>query len=48
MTEREKTGSSVSARWRIVGWIVLTTAMTLLVVLIGVRSILMARVDQAA
>lgn len=46
--KQEQTGSSVSARWRIVGWIVLTTAMTLLVVLIGVRSILMAGVDQSA
>lgn len=41
-------GSSVSARWRIVGWIVLTTALALLAVLVTVRSLLMAGVDQDA
>jgi two-component system OmpR family sensor kinase len=42
------TGSSISARWRIVGWIVLTTALALLAVLVTVRSLLMASVDQDA
>ena len=41
-------GSSVSARWRIVGWIVLTTALALIALLVTVRSLLIAGVDQDA
>lgn len=41
-------GSRISARWRIVGWIMLTTALTLLAVIVTVRSILMASVDRTA
>ncbi|TKV25893.1 HAMP domain-containing histidine kinase [Arthrobacter sp. NamB2] len=41
-------GSPVSARWRIVGWIVLTTALALLALLVTVRSLLIAGVDQDA
>ncbi|RJT75102.1 sensor histidine kinase [Arthrobacter cheniae] len=41
-------GSSVSARWRIVGWIVLTTALALVALLVTVRSLLIAGVDQDA
>lgn len=41
-------GSAVSARWRIVGWIVLTTALALAALIVTVRSLLMAGVDQDA
>ncbi|MBG6216157.1 signal transduction histidine kinase [Arthrobacter sp. CAN_A6] len=41
-------GSSVSARWRIVGWIVLTTALALLAVIVTVRSLLISGVDRDA
>jgi two-component system OmpR family sensor kinase len=41
-------GSTVSARWRIVGWIVLTTALALLVLVVTVRSLLIAGVDRDA
>lgn len=41
-------GSPVSARWRIVGWIVLTTALALIALLVTVRSLLIAGVDRDA
>lgn len=41
-------GSGISARWRIVGWIVLTTAIALLAVVVTMRSLLQGQVDQAA
>ncbi|HYH76732.1 MAG TPA: hypothetical protein VD841_04430, partial [Arthrobacter sp.] len=34
-------GSSVPARWRIAGWILLTTALTLLAVMLTMRSLLL-------
>ena len=47
-TVRPVGGSAVSARWRIVGWIVLTTALALLALLVTVRSLLIAGVDRDA
>ncbi|MHA7144314.1 sensor histidine kinase [Arthrobacter sp. TmT3-37] len=47
-TIRPVGGSAVSARWRIVGWIVLTTALALLALLVTVRSLLIAGVDRDA
>lgn len=44
----ETRGSRVSARWRIVGWMVLTTAIVLLAIVASMRSILMGQVAQAA
>lgn len=44
----QERGSRVSARWRIVGWIVLTTAIALLAVVVTMRSLLQGQVDQAA
>lgn len=44
----ETRGSRVSARWRIVGWMVLTTAIVLLAVVASMRSILIGQVNQAA
>ncbi len=38
------TGTTVSARWRIVGWIVVTTALALLAVTATMRSLLMGQV----
>lgn len=40
--------AQASARWRIVGWIVLATAITMLATIISVRSILLGQVNQAA
>lgn len=40
--------TAVPARWRIVGWILLTTAMVLLAVGLTVRSLLLAEVDRSA
>jgi two-component system OmpR family sensor kinase len=47
-TSKSLGGSSVSARWRIVGWIVLTTALALIALLVTVRSLLIAGVDRDA
>lgn len=41
-------GSRVSARWRIVGWIVLTTSIALLAVVVTMRSLLLGQVAQSA
>ncbi|WP_218925980.1 sensor histidine kinase [Xylanimonas oleitrophica] len=41
-------GARVSARWRIVGWILLTTGLTLLAVILTMRSLLTADVERAA
>ncbi|MDN5699693.1 MAG: hypothetical protein L0G85_05165 [Kocuria sp.] len=38
----------VSARWRIVGWIVLTTLLALLAVTVTMRSFLMGQVSESA
>ena len=46
--DAQERGSRVSARWRIVGWIVLTTAIALLAVVVTMRSLLQGQVDQAA
>ena len=46
--DAQERGSRVSARWRIVGWIGLTTAMALLAVVVTMRSLLQGQVDQAA
>ena len=35
--DAQERGSRVSARWRIVGWIVLTTAIALLAVVVTMR-----------
>ncbi|MBV1779297.1 HAMP domain-containing histidine kinase [Paeniglutamicibacter sp. ABSL32-1] len=49
MTENlERQGSAVSARWRIVGWIVLTTALALLAVTVTMRSVMSGQVAEAA
>ena len=45
---RENQGSTVSARLRIVGWIVLTTALALLAVTVSMRSIMSGQVAEAA
>jgi two-component system, OmpR family, sensor kinase len=47
-TDKFLRGSPVPARWRILGWIVLTTALVLLAVLVTVRSLLAAEVDREA
>ncbi|MEF9872205.1 MULTISPECIES: ATP-binding protein [Micrococcaceae] len=44
----EHQGSTVSARLRIVGWIVLTTALALLAVTVSMRSIMSGQVAEAA
>ncbi|MDO5618912.1 HAMP domain-containing protein [Kocuria sp.] len=44
----ENRGSKVSARWRIVGWMVLTTGIVLLAIVASMRSILLGQVAQAA
>ncbi|MFL4477402.1 ATP-binding protein [Paeniglutamicibacter sp. ORCA_105] len=44
----ERQGSAVSARWRIVGWIVLTTALALLAVTVTMRSVMSGQVAEAA
>ena len=41
-------GSRVSARWRIVGWIVLTTALSLLAMMVTLRSVLTTQVVSQA
>lgn len=41
-------GSTVPARWRIAGWILLTTALTLLAVLLTVRSLMMNQASAQA
>ncbi len=41
-------GSRISARWRIVGWIVLTTALSLLAVMVTLRSVLLTQVATQA
>lgn len=41
-------GSAVSARWRIVGWIVVTTALTLLAVTVTMRSVMSGQIAEAA
>ncbi|MDR9905588.1 hypothetical protein [Enterobacter hormaechei] len=46
--DAQERGSRISARWRIVGWIVLTTAIALLAVVVTMRSLLQGQVDQAA
>lgn len=38
---RDRQGSSIPARWRIAAWILLTTALTLLAVLLTIRSLLL-------
>ena len=48
MTDAARRGSAVPARLRIVGWILLTTALGLAAVVITVRSSLIAQVDRAA
>lgn len=53
MTTTDATGrtggaTSIPARWRIVGWIVLTTALVLLALGVVIRAQLMADVDRAA
>lgn len=40
--------TSIPARWRIVGWIVLTTALVLLALGLTLRTLLMADVDRTA
>ncbi|MFL4475046.1 HAMP domain-containing protein [Paeniglutamicibacter sp. MACA_103] len=45
---RDRQGSAVSARWRIVGWIVLTTALALLAVTVTMRSVMSGQVAEAA
>lgn len=45
---RADRGSRVSARWRIVGWIVLTTSIALLAVVVTMRSLLLGQVAQSA
>ncbi|GAA3712687.1 HAMP domain-containing sensor histidine kinase [Zhihengliuella alba] len=44
----EQHGSAVSVRWRIVGWIVLTTAVALLAVTVTMRSVMAGQVAEAA
>lgn len=46
--DEHERGSRVSARWRIVGWIVLTTSIALLAVIVTMRSLLLGQVDQGA
>lgn len=45
---RDRQGSAVSARWRIVGWIVLTNALALLAVTVTMRSVMSGQVAEAA
>lgn len=47
-TRTAEHGSRVSARWRIVGWIVLTTALSLLAVMVTLRSVLLTQVSTQA
>lgn len=47
-TRKPEHGSRISARWRIVGWIVLTTAVILLAVMVTMRSVLLGQVDTRA
>ncbi|MDO5698051.1 MAG: HAMP domain-containing sensor histidine kinase [Dermatophilus congolensis] len=47
-TRAAEHGSRVSARWRIVGWIVLTTALSLLAVMVTLRSVLLTQVATQA
>ena len=46
--DAQERGSRVSARWRIVGWIVLTTLLALLAVTVTMRSFLMGQVSESA
>ena len=46
--DQQERGSRVSARWRIVGWIVLTTAIALMAVIVTMRSLLLGQVAQGA
>lgn len=45
---RRRRWTSVSARWRITGWIVLTTAVALFVLLLTVRSMMITQVESDA
>lgn len=47
-TRKPEHGSRFSARWRIVGWIILTTAVSLLAVMVTLRSVLLSQVATQA